>query len=133
MILEQLPPIIQRLIVSTLGIAILFFAIWFSFHPTLCLLVPLLTGVVTLLAVKEYYEIARIKGLTPNKTLGMSLGAAYIAAMYLSLRSEHMSSLPLAMLIISLIATFIAFFRKGERPFVNISLTLFALIYLVIP
>lgn len=133
MILERLHPIVQRLIVSSIAIIVLFFAIWFSFHPVLSVLAPLLTALITLLAAKEYYEIAALKGLAPKAKLGLSLGAAYIAAMYLNLRSDHLAYLPLSMLIVGLVATFLAFFRSGEKPLVNISLTLFALIYLVIP
>ncbi len=131
--LTSLPPIFQRIIASTVVIGSLLFALFFSFTPYLSLIVPLLSILLFGAALKEYYDIAKLKGFKPREKSAYSLTVAYILAIYLGSLSEHQDSLPLYALAIGLFVLFTAFFLDGENPLVNIAITLFGIVYLIIP
>lgn len=131
--LASFPPIFQRVIASTIATAFLLFALYFSFTPYLSLLVPILAIVCFGAALKEYYSIAKRKGFKPREKTAYSLSLAYILAIYLGSLSGHQDSFPLYALAIGLFVLFSAFFFDGKNPLVNIAITLFGIVYLIIP
>lgn len=131
--LASLSPIVQRVIASTVVIGSLLLALYFSFTPYLSLLVPFLAALLFGAALKEYYDIAKIKGFKPREKTAYSLTIAYILAIYLGSFSGYQDSLPLYALAVGLFVLFCAFFLDGENPMVNIAITLFGIVYLVIP
>jgi len=131
--LEKLSPLTQRLIVSGISIAIVFATIYYSFTPLFAPLIPLVAMIIIGLAVKEYYEIAKIKGLHPREKTGITLTIIIILAIYLSAQTPYLDLLPLVSLGITLITVFSAYFVRGQDPFINIAVTLFGILYLAIP
>ena len=99
----------------------------------LSLLIPLVATIIIGLAVREYYEIARVKGLHPREKTGITLTIIIILAIFLSARTPYLDLLPLVSLGITLITVFSAYFVRGQDPFVNIAVTLFGILYLAIP
>ncbi|MFQ5729215.1 MAG: phosphatidate cytidylyltransferase [Waddliaceae bacterium] len=133
MILDKLKPLHQRVVVSVFSIAILLFVIAYSFTPYWAPLMPLSASIVIGFAMREYYKIARLKGLQPRAKLGIGLTVAYIFVIFLTTQTSFLDSLPLVTLGITLIAIFSSYFCRGEDPFVGVAITLFAIIYLTIP
>ncbi len=131
--ISTLPPLMQRVVMSTLVIGALAFTVINSFSPYLSVFVPLLAILLFGSALKEYYDIAKIKGYKPREKTAYSLTIAYIFAIYLGARAGYQDSLPLIALAIGLFALFSAFFFDGKNPLVNIAITLFGIIYLIIP
>lgn len=131
--ITHLPPLMQRILMSSLVITALAFAVVYSFSPYLSVFVPALAILLFGTALKEYYDIAKIKGFKPREKTAYSLTIAYILAIYLGARAGYQDSLPLIALAIGLFALFTAFFFDGKNPLVNIAITLFGIIYLIIP
>ena len=133
MFLEKMNPLGQRFVVSIIGIAIFLFAIAFAFHPYGSILMPLLSILMIGTALKEYFSIARSKGYQPLEKLGLSFAIAYITVLFFSASAPFVDLLPLIALGGALFSVFLYFFLKGEKPIVNIAVTLFGILYLVIP
>jgi phosphatidate cytidylyltransferase len=133
MFLENMNPLGQRFVVSIVAITILLFAIAFAFHPLGRLLMPLLTILMIGTALKEYFSIARSKGYQPLEKLGLTFAIAYITVLFFSASAPFVDLLPLVALGAALFSVFLYFFLKGEKPILNIAVTLFGILYLVIP
>lgn len=131
--LSSLPPLAQRIIASSVVIGTLLLALFFSFTPYLSVCVPLLAILLFGAALKEYYDIAKIKGFKPREKSAYSLTVAYVLAIYIGSVPGYQDSLPLYALAIGLFVLFTAFFLDGENPLVNIAITLFGIVYLIIP
>ena len=133
MFLDNMTPLGQRFVVSIIGIAILLWAIIYAFHPIGGLLMPLLCILIIGTALKEYFSIARSKGYQPLQKLGLTFAIAYITVLFFSAAAPFVDLLPLLALGTALFSVFLYFFLKGEKPIVNIAVTLFGILYLVIP
>lgn len=131
--LASLPPLVQRIIASTVVIGTLLLALYFSFTPILSIGIPLLAILLFGAALKEYYDIAKMKDFRPREKSAYSLTIAYILAIYIGSVSGYQDCLPLYALAIGLFVLFSAFFLDGENPLVNIAITLFGIVYLIIP
>ena len=131
--LASLSPLLQRVIASSVVIGTLLFALYFSFTPYLSLLAPILSLLLFGAALKEYYAIAKLKGFKPREKSAYTLTVAYVLAIYAGSFSGHQDSFPLYALAIGLFVLFTAFFMDGENPLVNIAITLFGIVYLIIP
>jgi phosphatidate cytidylyltransferase len=126
-------PLVQRLIASVLVTGLLALAVVFSFTPYVSILVPLLSILFFGAALKEYYDIAKLKGFRPRVKSAYAIAATYLIAIYLGAFSGHQDSFPLYAIAIGLLVLFTAFILDGENPMVNIAITLFGIVYLIIP
>lgn len=133
MILERFSPLTQRFIISSFSLMILSIAIYTSFSFWFAFIIPLLASLVIGIAVREYYQIAKKKGLQPREKTGIFLTIFYVVAIFLSARSPYLDLLPLMSLGITLVTVFSAYFVRGQDPFINIAVTLFGILYLAIP
>ncbi len=131
--LNRFSPLMQRIVASIVVTGILLFVLEFAFTPYLSLLVPLLAILFFGAALKEYYGIAKIQGFKPREKIAYSLTAAYIFAIYFGSISGNQDCLPLYALSVGLFVLFTAFFFNGENPLANIAITLFGIVYLIIP
>jgi phosphatidate cytidylyltransferase len=132
MTLNQLTPLQQRLIVSSAGILIAFTCILLAPIPSFKPLFSLLIATVVGLAVREYYNIAKAKGLMPRERLGIALAVAYVFTVAISTQYPAFKNLPDAFLVFSLFCIFISYFSKGHFPFENSAVTFFAIFYLAV-
>src|SRR5436309_2598595 len=112
--LKEFNPLTQRLIVSVITIAIVACAIYFSYSPWLSILAPLVTAFIAGSAIKEYYQIAQIKGLNPSRNAGVFLCILYIFCIYLFRHNEYQFLLPFLFLSISLFAVFCSYLIRGR-------------------
>ncbi|WP_068468964.1 phosphatidate cytidylyltransferase [Candidatus Protochlamydia phocaeensis] len=123
----------QRLIMSSIGITLLAFTIYFSNHPLFKPFFILLNAAIIGLALIEYYRLAEHKGFQPLIALGVGTATAYVIASYFSLHHLHLQTLPTLTLFGSLILFFAAFFNRQQNPLANLAVTFFGLAYLAIP
>lgn len=133
MIKEAFRGLGQRFLVGGVAILLLSFVLSFSYTPFLSILVFLLVGGITAVATKEYYDIAKKKGLIPREKTGIAFSIFYIAGIFLSLRASGFDLLPQGILAAALVTTFCAYFIRGKDPLENIAVTLFGIFYLAIP
>lgn len=123
----------QRLIMSSLGIVGLIIAIYFSFNEYFKPLFVLLNACIVSFALREYYQLCKLKGLQPYVVLGIGASIIYLIALSISLHRPALSALPSLILLISFLLWFIHSFKQQASPLSNLAATLFGFVYLVIP
>ncbi|MGA8164055.1 MAG: CDP-archaeol synthase [Waddliaceae bacterium] len=123
----------QRILVSLIGFTVFFFALFTSSSPILGWLLPLFCMCVFGAAMKEFCSIARRKGFDPPAYLGIGISTAYIIAIIATAQTPGVNLLPLSCLIIALLLIFFFYFFKKKDSFINLSIALFGIGYLVIP
>lgn len=131
--LKKMHPLVQRIIVGSITTAVVLTAIAFAFHPVGSLAMLLITIFTIGTALKEYFSITRSKGYRPLEKLGLSFAVIYIICLFFSASAPFVDLLPLIAVIAALFSVFLYFFLKGEKPILNIAVTLFGMLYLVIP
>lgn len=132
MILNNLSPLQQRLIVSGIGIFLMLIVIYLSAVPAFKPLFTLTIAAIIGAAMWEYYDIARSKVVTPVKRLGISLATIYIFAVAISTQYPSTKELPELVLLISLLSCFLYYFAKGSSPSINIPIIFFGIAYLAV-
>lgn len=133
MTLNKLSNLQQRLAISGLCIGMLVFAITVSFYPYYRLFFSLIGAGVFCAAVWELYSIGKAKGFQPLDSLGVIGTASYTLAVFLSTQTAHAKYLPDIIMGLIVCIAFLYYFVKGNEPFINLAITLFAFIYLTIP
>jgi phosphatidate cytidylyltransferase len=123
----------QRLTASTLGILLLFAAIYFSMVGIFKIFFVLLVAAMIGTALWEFYHIAKAKGYAPLNKIGIIFTILYVFAIFISTQIPHTEVLPLIVMGLTLLASFLYYFIKGFDPFVNLAITLFGIFYLTLP
>lgn len=130
---KQMSHFKQRLLVSLIVIAILFLAISLAINPLFKPFYILLICSIIGTAVWEYYQIAHSKGLQPYDLLGIGITVLYLITLALPETIDPSHMFPWIVLGIGLLVGFVYYFANGIDPFVNLSVTYFAIFYLTIP
>lgn len=133
MFLQNMSNMKQRLTISLFIVVIILFSISFSHHPLFRPIFVLLTASIICFAQWEYYHIAHGKGYTPLTKLGVIASLAFVFSDYIGITYPTLEIIPLIVLWLTLIASFLYYFSKGNDPFNNVALTIFGIIYLTIP
>jgi phosphatidate cytidylyltransferase len=123
----------QRLLMSSLGILAVGFSIYYSYAPFFKPIFILLNAGIIGFALREYYQLAIQKGFKPLSVLGICSGIAYLLALSLPLHQIGHDALPSLILLISLLLIFLMFFNQLSASLGNIAVTVFGIVYLVIP
>ena len=127
------PRLKQRLIVSSIGILGLGSAIYFSHTSWFKPIFIFLTIVTAALALIEYYHLTQHCYFNPLVKLGVSSAAAYIGALGFTLYHPSLQALPSLVLLFALVLFFLALLRHQNSPVGNLAVTLFGIVYLVLP
>jgi phosphatidate cytidylyltransferase len=102
----------------------------------------LLFFVVSIWALHEFYKLMELKQLLPNKIIGFSIGILWYLFSFLLCADELQlievsGSALMILLFFSFVLLFISsaveLFRNKEKPFENIAITIFGVIYAVLP
>jgi len=123
----------QRLFFSAIFLFILTAVIYLSSNPLFQPFFTLLLAVVIGSALWEFYQISRAKGLEPLSAIGIIGSAFYLYTLFLNTQTHPFMGLPFLFVGIIFFATFLPFFFSGKNPLLNISVTLFGVIYLTLP
>ncbi len=114
----------QRVLVGIAGGALFVGAIYFSQWSFAALFLAL-----TLLGIREFYQLLSLRGFAPNYNAGIVLGCALFVLVFLL----QLKMAPLSVLYALPPILFFIFiselFRKKKEPFVNIALTLLGMLY----
>jgi phosphatidate cytidylyltransferase len=118
----------QRAITGTVFVIVMVGCMMWSYW-SLCALFFL----ISMLGLNELYSILNKHGnLHPQKSIGMAVGA--ILFLLFAFRYQFTSELIFTMMIPLLVAIFfVELYRKRESPFINISVTILGIIYVVLP
>ncbi len=133
MFLDRMNPILQRVIVSTIGCIILALVLSLSMHPIYSIMFLAVQVLIIGMAISEFYHISQIKGYRPKERLGQFINFSYVTAVFFLVWTPYVLLLPLALVIYALLLTFVSYIAFEDDPFDNIPLTLFAIFYLTIP
>ncbi|QNF35934.1 phosphatidate cytidylyltransferase [Adhaeribacter swui] len=121
---KQLNNFQQRVLVGIAGGALFIGGIYWSQWTFAVLFLAL-----TLLGIREFYQLLSLRGFSPNYNAGIVLGCALFILVFL-LQLNLVSLSALYALPPILFFVFISeLFRKKEQPFVNIALTLLGMLY----
>jgi phosphatidate cytidylyltransferase len=123
----------QRLVIGCLGIILILILIYLSASGIFKFLFTAMIATVISIALWEFYHITKVNAYRPLSALGIFFSIAYIFALYLNSLFPLANALPEAVLGLTLIASFLYFFIKGENPFINLAITFFGIFYLTIP
>lgn len=123
----------QRLISSSLALAILFLFIYFSHVPYLQPVFILFSAITTCVALKEFYHLAQLQGFKPLKGLAYVCTLCYAIAAFVAIQSPTLQLLPQITLFAFMMLFFASFFTHGSHPLANLSISLFGILYLTIP
>jgi phosphatidate cytidylyltransferase len=102
----------------------------------------LLFLVVSIWALHEFYKLMEIKQLTPNKTIGFSVGLLwYLFSFFwcadelelIEVKGSVLMFLLFSSFVLIFIVSSIELFRNKEKPFENIAVTIFGVLYAVLP
>lgn len=123
----------QRAIMSTISIAGLAFAIYYSHAAWFEPIFVALTTFIICSSLYEYFKLAQLKGYQPPITLGLSCATAYVISCYLTLKFEGFFGLPGIILLASLALFFVNFFKHSLNSLANMAVSSFGIVYIVIP
>lgn len=123
----------QRMLISTVSIIGLIICIYFSHTSFFKPLFILLNAALISLALKEYFHLTELKGFSPLSKLGIGAGIAYLFALGFSLQHPSLTPLPSLILLFSFLLFFVASAKHQTTSIGNLAVTVFGLIYLVIP
>lgn len=123
----------QRLSLGTLAAFFSIVLVWFSPYPIFHHFFALIIATVITLAAAELFQIARSKNYQPILPIGLAGCFLYSLSIYAGTQYQHVELLTYLILFITLILSFLYFFKTGADPLANISITFFAFVYLAIP
>lgn len=123
----------QRLLLGSLTAVFSILCIWFSPSPAFRPFFTLIIASLITIAALEFYHMAQGKGYQPLIKIGLTGCFLYVLAIYATTQHHDLDPFPYVILIGTLFSSFIYLFRTGKDPLINLSLTFFAFIYLVIP
>ncbi len=123
----------QRLWIGSCAIIILIAAIYFSFHPLFRPVYLALNILIISLAVKEYSDIATIKGFKPQLTLSILGTALFLMLTALVTPYPQLSALPFLCLLAVLMLSFFFHSNQQSGSVGDLAVFAFAFVYLTIP
>lgn len=122
-----------RVITSILWVIPLIFIIFFSYNPIMSIVFVLVVAAIMALALWEFYNMARKKEWKPLAVLSITAGVIYVFATYVGIRETTWQYTPVFIIFLTFLAFFLRCFGKIENPLVNISISVFGFIYIVVP
>lgn len=131
--LSQMSQLGQRVIIGGIALIFIVLAILFSSYSLMRPIFTLIVASVIGASLWEFFQMAKRKGLNPNKTVGIVCGALLPFAVFLSIENEELSWLPQALLFLSLVAAFAYYLKKGQDPYLNIATIVLGIAYIAVP
>lgn len=120
---------------SFFGVIVILLLLFLNHPQARWLFVPLLI-LLGCVALWEYFQLLRKKGLFPPILLGLSALAAYLASGFLLVwgpKTPFTQLLPFLILGVALLACFVFYALRQKDPLVHIATTYFGLLYIGVP
>ncbi|MBS0615095.1 MAG: CDP-archaeol synthase [Verrucomicrobia bacterium] len=131
--LRKMNDLSQRLLLSGTAIIIVALLIFFSYHPIVNILLVLTIATITGVAIWEYAQMAKSKGLQPASKLMIAVAVFEVIAFYISSAYPEFSKLALLIIILGFISFFIAHFKETSNALLNIAVEFFGVCYIALP
>lgn len=133
MILNNVSNFKQRLAVSTIATTLVLAAIILSSYPLFRPLFACVVAAAIAFGLWEYYRIALAKGYQPLVKMGIAASVLYVMGDFLCTQ-EMLSTLSLKIFATFCVIAFsIYYLFYNHDPLINLSLTIFGLLYIAIP
>lgn len=126
-------PLVQRVVFGSVTASLLLVALFFSTDPRFGFFFPLVIISLSFFALKEYFLIAKAKGLYPLEKLAIATAITYLLAAYFSAATPAAYILPGAVAWIAFAFAFAYYFIYGSAPLPNLAATMFGIVYIVFP
>lgn len=133
MIFNKMNQFFQRLTMSSILLVILFGAIYFSAFPSFQPIFTLITAAAIGGALWEFYHIAKGKGLSPAASIGIIATICFVYLVFLNTQIPTTGFWLPVVFLVALAAAFVYYLFFRNQPLINLSVTLFGLIYLTFP
>lgn len=129
---ENNQELMQRTLLGGLAILLVVGAISLSqvyiFQPFFCLFIASVIAA----GLWEFYQMSEALGYQPKTALALIWSFTYVFCVYGSTQSADWSHAPQAVLLLFFFSAFSHFLFTGERPLVNIAVTLFGFAYVTV-
>jgi phosphatidate cytidylyltransferase len=123
----------RRLVVSSISIGCVFCLIFFSMSLWMQHLIPLIIAGLSALAIWEYEQFARAKGVKMIRPAMMAFAFLQTLSFFLAIRFSPLKGLPPILFFVIFLFLFALHFRAKEGAIVDLSVSSFSLLYLAIP
>ena len=123
----------RRLFVSIISIAPVVVLIVFSIHPLLRLVLLTFVACLAIVAIWEFVQIAKAKGIQILFPLIAVVAFFEVISFYLASISPVWHLLPVVILFIALLLFFAFHFYKTDNALIDVSASIFGLLYVVVP
>ncbi len=130
---KNLADLNQRLIVSSISIAVVAALIYFSYIPFVNILIALTIAALAAVGVWEYAQLVKAKGLTPASNLMIIVAVCEVLAFYMTMAYPELSKLSLLIIVLGFISFFIAHFGNASNALLHMAVELFGVCYLAVP
>ncbi len=122
----------QRLLISAISIFCLIVIVALSYVAFFGFLVTAIVALVAGISLWEYFRLLRHKGFHPHLPVAVTCGVIYILTVYLAACDSQWEKLPYLVLLGSLVASFIAYFRQRQQALVHVAVTFFGICYIAV-
>src|SRR5437016_3593331 len=123
----------ERLTMSTFASLLLIGTLYFSYILSVKIMFIALAATVIVTALWEYYHISERSGSDPVGSVGITGSLCYLFILYVTAKRPEYCDIPLITLGLILFISFIFYFFSGKKPFANLAVTMFGIIYLTVP
>ncbi len=131
--MKKLADLNRRLIVSVLMVIFVGLLITFSQVKWVGVLLVLSVAFAAVVGIWEYVQLVQAKGLKPAAQLMMGVAFIEVLAFFFAQKTHYSSLLPLAILIIGVIAFFIFHFKETHNALEHIAVEFFGVCYVSLP
>nr|WP_166156022.1 phosphatidate cytidylyltransferase [Neochlamydia sp. AcF84]NGY95149.1 Phosphatidate cytidylyltransferase [Neochlamydia sp. AcF84] len=123
----------HRLLLGSMTTLFAILLLWFSPYLFFRPIFALILATFVTLAAAELFHLAKSKNYQPLTKIGLVGCFLYTLSVYVSTQYGQAQILPYIVLILIVWICFFYFFKTGDKPLLNISITLLALMYVAIP
>ncbi len=131
--LKKLTDLYRRLASSIVVVGCVALLIAFSPCPWVSLAVVLAIAGLTGIGVWEYVQLAQAKDLHPSSKLMITVAICEVGAFFVARKFSIGLQLPLIVLVVGVIAFFLAHFKHSYKALPQVAVELFGVCYLAIP
>lgn len=110
-----------------------FLAIYWVYHPLFAPVFSAMIAISAMLGLREFYALSRKKGCRPVEMGGLVACLVLIFSNYLATRMPLWAPLPFMVMLCTVFALFLHFFNEEDSPIIDISVSIFGLVYVVWP
>ncbi len=122
-----------RLFIGSISVLVVGFLIYFAQNPILQWIIACSVALLGIVALWEYINLLKIKGILIPFWLLSSLAGIYILANYIATRQENFLVVVNGIVVVFFFAVFLYNFYEIEGAIINIATSFFGVLYIIVP